>query len=934
MLKKLLSIAALLILGFGAAGAQTPMPLNPNIKHGKLANGLTYYVLHNAEPKNRANFYIAQRVGSTLEESNQLGLAHFLEHMAFNGTRHYPGKNMLNYLQSKGIRFGSDINAGTGFDQTVYNINNVPTTDKPLMDSVLLALRDWSCDILLEDDEIEAERGVIQEEWRGSDNANTRMITKLLKVAYEEPQYHQLPIGTMDVVMNFKPEALRAYYRKWYRPDLQGIIVVGDFDAAEMEAKIKEMFGSIPMPENAAERKYPAVSDNKEPIFFSFEDPEMSFIRAEVTFKLDKTPFEMRNTVEGYVKDELLTSIISSLINNRLADAAEKPDCSFAAGAVSFSDYLVSTTKGAFTVIAIGKDDMMKAFREALAIVARACKTGFTDAELERVKAGILAAAEKAYNERDKTSNGALAQQIINNFTGNTPNPGAEAEYMMLKQILPNVQVEAINQVAKELLTAENQVIMLTQPKREGLVLPSKEAGIAAVNDALNAEYEALVEEKITEPLIPQLPKPGSVKNTAANTQLGTTEMTLSNGVKVIVKPTDFSNDQIIFSAVRNGGMNGFDRSEGKQLQLVNDAVNASKLGSFDRTKLRKYMAGKNATVGFNLSGNKTIVQGRSGVKDLPSLMELIYANFTALQPDNEAWEASKASTITIIKSQENDPDDIFSKRLFKTWYGDNPARSSLELADVEKSDYAKLLQTGKDLLKNAADYTFVFTGNVDAATLKPLLEQYIATLPAAKTVAFKEKNSMLPVSGDVSDIYDQKMGTPSSMFYYILSGADMPATVKNQTMMSMAGQVIQIRFTEILREKEGGAYSPGAMAQYDPSTGRWFILGVVQCDPENQEKMRKLALKEMRDVLENGADDINFNKVKEASVKLVERNLRQNSFWHSIIVDNVLTGHDLSKDIEKEVNGITKSEFNAFMKGISGKYGTLLEMRRGVKAD
>ncbi|MDE6577008.1 MAG: insulinase family protein, partial [Muribaculaceae bacterium] len=323
------------------AAAQTPLPLNPKVKHGVLPNGLTYYILHNEMPKERANFYIAQKVGSTLEEQSQLGLAHFLEHMAFNGTKNYPGKNMLNYLQGKGIRFGADINAYTSFDETVYNINNVPTTDHPLMDSVLLVLRDWSGDILLEESEINAERGVIQEEWRSRNNASLRMYTQMLPKIYEEYQYHQMPIGSLEVVMNFKPEELRAYYKKWYRPDQQGIIIVGDFDADEMEKKVIDMFSTIPMPENAAERKYPSVSDNKEPIYFAYTDPELTSPRTTISFKSEKVPFELRNTVEVYTQHDLVQSLIAALINGRLQENSVNPNCLYSGAGVYFGDYYV-----------------------------------------------------------------------------------------------------------------------------------------------------------------------------------------------------------------------------------------------------------------------------------------------------------------------------------------------------------------------------------------------------------------------------------------------------------------------------------------------------------------------------------------------------------------------------------------------------------------
>ena len=325
--------------------AQTPLPLNPEVRHGQLPNGLNYYILHNEEPKERVNFYIAQKVGSTLETPQQLGLAHFLEHMAFNGTKNFPGKNMLNYLQSKGIRFGADINAYTAFDETVYNINNVPSTDKALCDSVLLVLHDWSGSILLEEDEINAERGVIEEEWRSRNSANSRMFEAILPIVFKEYQYQQTPIGKMEIVRNFKPEELRAYYKKWYRPDLQGIVIVGDIDAEEMEKKVIALFSEIPVPENAAERTYPEVSDNEQPIYAYFKDKELQFPSVQVMFKSEKLPWEFRNTVEGFMQTQILQKVICNMINTRLSDYAQKPECKYVYAGVSFGDYLVAKTK-------------------------------------------------------------------------------------------------------------------------------------------------------------------------------------------------------------------------------------------------------------------------------------------------------------------------------------------------------------------------------------------------------------------------------------------------------------------------------------------------------------------------------------------------------------------------------------------------------------
>lgn len=508
-MKRLSSLMALMLICVVAFAQQlTPLALKPGVKTGVLPNGLTYYILHNEQPKERANFYIAQKVGSTLETQEQLGLAHFLEHMAFNGITHYPGKDMLNYLQSKGIRFGADINAYTSFDETVYNINNVITTDKPLMDSVLLVIRDWCDGILLEEAEIDAERGVINEEWRQRNDAQTRMFTAVLPQIFSEYQYQQMPIGKMDVVMNFKPETLRAYYKKWYRPDQQGIVIVGDFDADAMEAQVKELFSTVKMPENAAPREYVTISDNEKPIYAHFDDPELPSTNIFTFFKSDKMPREMRNTVQGYMGENLMQTVLVKMIQDRLDEFSTSPECPYAAAQVMMGEFLVAATKDAFTVVVVPKDDPITAYKSAMGIVARACKTGFTPTELERANADLLNNYEKAYNEREKTYNDTYGRELIQHFIDNNAAPGIEVELELAKQLLPMLPVDVYNQVAQQLLTPQNQVIMVSQPAVPNGKLLQEAEMVEALQATLNDKYEAYVDEVITEPLIEKLPLP------------------------------------------------------------------------------------------------------------------------------------------------------------------------------------------------------------------------------------------------------------------------------------------------------------------------------------------------------------------------------------------------------------------------------------------
>lgn len=918
-MKKLTSLAFLLLMTVICAFAQqpTPLALQKDIRTGKLSNGLTYYILHNELPKDRANFYIAQKVGSALEQQDQLGLAHFLEHMAFNGITHYPGKDMLNYLQGKGIRFGADINAYTAFDQTVYNINNVITTDKPLMDSVLLVIRDWCDGILLEESEIEAERGVINEEWRSRNNANSRMLEAVLPQIFQEYQYQQTPIGKMDVVMNFKPEVLRAYYKKWYRPDLQGIVVVGDFDVDQMEKQVKELFSSVKMPENAAPREYVAISDNKEPIVALFQDPELSSSTIITFFKGDKTPWEMRNTVEGYLGDQLLPIVLSSLINNRLQEYLMNPECPYAFAQVDFGDFLVANTKDAFQVVVVPKDDIVAAYTAAMGVVAQACKGGFNDSELERVKASILSNMEKAANEKNTTVNDKYGSEIIEHFLSNAPMPGVEEELHLVQTILPNLPVQIYNQVASQILTPENQVILVSQPAKENESPIKADEMVVALQNVLNTQYEAYVDEVITDPLIAQLPAKGSVVSSSANDGMGTKEFILSNGAKVVLKTTDFKSDEILMSAFRKGGKQSYDKDQAPEVLMIEDAVQLSKIGDFDVVKMQKYLAGKNVSISFSVNAYTDVIGGQSNVKDFETFMQLLYASMTELNPDPTTYHSQIDKVIPIFEAQEKMPEMVYKSNLSKTIYGDNPLMNDITAETLKTANYEKMVAMAKDATSNAADFTFIFVGNIDESTLIPLLEQYVATLPSKG----KAENPTIitpitPVDGIVTNRFDKPMESPSTFVFNMYSGNNIDWNVKNSIMTDLMGDVLDLIFVETLREDEGGTYGASVGAFLNYSTGKWQLQYNYKTAAEKLDRLEKRADEELDKLLSNGATSDHFAKVKEAAIKQYEIQSKTNSYWTGAIMsaERGFDGHD---GYIETLRTLTLDDFNKFLKTV-----------------
>lgn len=930
MIRKILTSAVLTVSAL-FAGAQTPLPLNEAVKHGTLPNGLNYYILHNEEPKERVNFYIAQKVGSTLETPEQLGLAHFLEHMAFNGTTNFPGKTMLNYLQAKGIRFGADINAYTSFDETVYNIDNVPSTDKALVDSVLLVLHDWSGSILLEESEINAERGVIEEEWRSRNSAQQRMYEAMLPKIYQEYQYQQMPIGKMEIVRNFPPQAIRDYYHKWYRPDQQGIVIVGDIDAAEMEKKVIDLFSTIPMPENAAERTYPSVSDNEKPIYFYFNDKELRFPMIMVNFKMDKIPLEMRNTVEAYVQTQLVDVLLSTMINNRLNEYAKNPECKYVQAGVSFGDFFVSKTKAAFDTFIIPKGDVKEALDDAMGIVARACKTGFMESELVRARDELLARYEKLYNERNNTKTETLARELCRHFIDNEAAPGIEKEYELVKMILPMLPVQAFNQEAAQLLTVGNQVIVVSEPLRDGMTAISEEEITGRLADILNAQYEAYVDEVITDPLIEKLPAPGKIASVSEG-QFGTTVFTLSNGAKVIVKPTDFKQDEIVMTAFKDGGKRAYDAKDAANVILAGDAAEVSKLGSFDQVKLGKYLAGKNVSLGYNIGNTVNALDGKSTVKDLPTFMEVLYATFTELNPDETAYNAYIDQIKTILKNNDKNPTSVFQRAVAKATYAGNPMFQQPSVELLEAGNYARELEIVKSSLKNAADFTFIFTGNIDLDTFKPLVEQYIAALPSTgkKSAAPARLSSINIAEGVVNDTFKQPMQVPSTMALTNISGKNVDYSIANFVKVDLIGDILSNIFTDTLREEEGGTYSPYAYGTFNPFTGTWQIIYVFQTNDQMQDKLITRANEELLKLLSNGADEANFNKVKEAALKQYEINVRTNGYWRNNL-QRLELGYDDITGHKAAIENLTLADFNKFMSSLYDGKNHIQVVMQGV---
>ena len=916
MKKHLLSLLMVVMFGLNSFAQ---LPMDPNVRYGKLENGLTYYIRHNEKPDNRADFYIAQKVGSVLEEESQRGLAHFLEHMAFNGTTNLPGMTLRNYLQSRGVKFGENLNAYTAIDETVYMVTNVQTDLPGLVDTCLLILHDWSSFIALEEEEIDNERGVILEEERTTGGANRRVWETLLPKMYPGSPYgERLPIGTKEVIANFSYQELRDYYNKWYRPDLQGIIVVGDIDVDAIEARIKEMFADIPAPVNPAERTIFPIADNAEPIVAVASDPELTSTSLQIFYKHDVTPDAYKQTPDYWMSQYVL-NLISQMQINRLEELTQKPNPPFVGGYSYFGDYYLAPTKAAWTSMAVPKD--IASIEEAMTALVtenkRMQQFGFTASEYERAKADFMKRVESAYNERNNTENEKHVDACVEHFLHNEPMMDIETEYQLYQQVIPNLPLEAINQFAAQLIREDNLVITLTAPQKEGETLPTEEELLAMYNNAMTIEVEAYEEEVFDGPMIAKLPKAGKVKKESYNETFGTTEWILSNGMKVIFKQTTFKDDEIRMSAYSEGGLSALPQDDPYTLQNLNDLITLGGVGEFSAIDLPKVLAGKKASV---YPGIYTYSEGMSGTcspKDLETMLQLTYLYFTAPRADEEAFQSTMERTKAMLKNMELNPNLTLSDSLTKVLYNDHPLRLRMNVEEYDKVDYAKAMEMYKDRFADPNNFVFTFVGNIDVETFKPLVEQYLASLKKKKRAEDWSDVGLGVVDGDYTTHYTKEMQDPKTSVYMIYTG-DMEYNLYNNIYMGVLSDVLDIVYTKSIREEQGGTYGVGVMGQINNRPTEEFMFYIAfDTNDEVYATLMDIAKAGLKDMAENGPRQEDLSKVLENKLKKRVEQLQENSFWTSVISSLEREGIDYVTEYENIIKGVTVESVADFAKQI-----------------
>ncbi len=895
-----------------------PIPVDPAVRIGHLDNGLTYYIRHNEKPENRVEFYIAQKVGSIQEEPRQRGLAHFLEHMAFNGTKNFPGnekgKGIVDWCESHAIKFGTNLNAYTSVDETVYNISNVPTDNTAVLDSCLLILHDWSNYVLLEDEEIDKERGVIREEWRSRNSGLLRVYTDAQETMYPGSKYADcMPIGNIDVVNNFPYQDLRDYYNLWYHPDLQGIIIVGDINVDEMEGKVKALFSEIPKATGKPERIYYPVSDNDAPIIYIGNDKEVSTPNVQIFFKHDATTNEEKESM-AYLLQTYMLSMASSMLDERFEEMTQQANPPFNGAGSDYGDYFLSKTKEAFNVTVITKADGIETgLQAALTEIERMKRFGFTASEYERARANYLQRLESAYKERNNTQNANFVNEYVQHFLNNEPIPGIEQEYSIMQQIAPNIPVEAINAlVQQQLIPDNNRVVFIAVPESAVDKCPTKEQVLNMLNGMSQLQVEAYVDNVSDEPLVSDIPATGKIVKEETG-MYGSTKLTLNNGVQVYIKKTDFKEDEIRMRAVSPGGTTQFDDKDKLEMEVLDDLGSIGGLGNFSQTELTKQLAGKKVTLSASVTSQRETLGGNSSPKDFETMLQLVYLRFLQPRMDADAFESYKTRMKAQLENAKANPLSTINDTISIAMYGHHPRIVMMQPEMVDKINYQRGLDMFADRFADASDFTFFFVGNIDVDAMKPLIAQYLGALPdkQRKEAAIDRKLDILP--GTRVKEYAKEMQTPMATTIMVYSGKES-YNLRNNVLMDFLTQALDMVFTDEVREKEGGTYgvnSYGSLNKYPHEEAMMQI--VYQTDPTKKEKLNTLIDELVKKMAAEGPTAEQMQKVRDYMVKQYNDNQKENSYWISSLDEYYYTGIDFNADYLNIVNSVTAADVKAF---------------------
>lgn len=916
-MKKLINLLTIvLFISFsGITTAQTNLeqtvPIEESVKTGVLENGLTYYIKHNQEPKKRASFYIIQNVGALLEKDNQNGLAHFLEHMAFNGTKNFEGKGILNTLERHGVAFGRNINAYTSYNQTVYNMSNVPTDPEGLVDTCLLILHDWSDGLLLTDEEIDLERGVITEEWRTRRNSGFRLQQQWFPVVFKGSMWAERDIiGDTTVIKTHDPETLRDFYHDWYRTDLQAIAIVGDIDVNEVEKNIKELFSPIKAVKNPNERPVFTIPDHDETRFVVATDEEATRSNINIYIR-HKNNDGKEKTYKGQ-REGIIRSLYNSMTSQRISELLEKGEPPFINGFTGI-DGFVRGYDG-YAIGATANDGEEEKALEAILIETERIKRhGFSPGELERAKKDFLSRIETQYKQRDKISNDNYCNKFADHYLTGSPINGIEDYFHFVQETLPAITLDEISERAEKWITDKNRSIVITGPA-DSEHLTEQEA-LAILTTVENMEIPPYEDMAIGTSLIDDNLKGSKVINTKRLEEFDAVEWTLENNAKVIFRHANYQKDQVLFNAFSKGGSSLWDDEYIPSLTLATNFVSAYGLGDFDATTLKKMLSGINARVNPNLSTISEGISGSSTPKDFETLMQMVYLAFEKPRFDEDAHNALMARYMAVVKNLQNEPKKIMEDSLRQIWNNYHPRLRVLDTEFMENISFDEIRDIYNDRFQDAEDFTFLIVGNIDEETAKSMSEKYIGSLTSTNRDETWINRNMEAPEGRTEKIIPIKLTTPKA-HVNIRYEKDSEYNQKNKLMLNVLRGILNLRYTETVREEEGGSYGVSvnsSLSQYP--LAKATLLMSFDCEPRRADELKAIIYREIDNIAKNGPTADDFQKTIKNILKDREQHREHNPFWMEALYDYYFRGINTvdKANYEEILENMTQKEIREF---------------------
>jgi zinc protease len=849
-----------------------------DLKIGKLPNGLTYYIRKNDEPKDRAELRLVVKAGSVLENDKQVGLAHFIEHMAFNGTKNFEKQELVNFLEKSGVNFGADINASTSFDETVYQLQ-LPTDSPAVFKKGFQILEDWAHNVSFDTAEIDKERGVVIEEWRSGQGSGERIRTKTFPVLLKGSQYaKRLPIGTRANLDTFKYATLKQFYKDWYRPDLEAVFVVGDIDVREVEQLIKQHFASIPKPVNPKPRTIYGIPSQNATQTLIVTDPEQRYNVVSMYYKQPAIP--EAQTDLGY-RATIIRNLFNSIMSNRLQEISQRPDAPFLGASSSYGKLIgLYSDKDALTLAAFAKNGagIIKATEALLEENERVRQNGFTHGELDRAKAAALSGMENIYNERNKQESSTLVEELIRNFLYKEPVPGIEKEFALYKQYMPNITLKEVNSLISQWIKPTDRTIIVTAPESEKANLPTEDQMLAVVNKQ-QGKVTAYEDKVIKGDLLVKKPVAGKIVDEKKIDEIGVTELNLSNGAKVVLKPTNFKNNQILISAISRGGSSLYSDSDYLSASNATTVTLYGGVGNYDMMSLQKDLAAKQASISPFIGQYSEGISGGSTPKDLATAFQLIYAYFTEPRKDSVMFGVLKQQLIASLANKGQDPSSVFSDSVSYIMGNYNPRRRPLTLDRVDEIKLDKAFSIYRDRFSDAGDFIFTFVGNFNIDSLKPFIETYIASLPATgRKENWKDVGIRLP-KGVINKVI--KKGRESKSTVRITFTGTTEYSDLEATQLDQLAKVLEIRLREVLREDQGGVYSVGVGANINREPVNSYSVTIsFGCAPENVDKLTGSVMEEIKNIKANGGTQTNVDKVIAEDTRGIQTTVKENSYW------------------------------------------------------